>query len=86
MSKLSYFARCYHTQLCAKTFVCLTAKDGVFQGIRSGKLQKHQITYRIDDGLQHENPLGSILTPSEFVKQKFSMHTNINLNNFMIYS
>ena len=23
---------------------------------------------------------------SEFVKQKFSMHTNINLNNFMIYS
>ena len=37
--------------------------------IKSGKLKKLQITHRIDDGLQHENPRESILTSIEFVQQ-----------------
>ena len=39
------------------------------RGIKSGKLKKLQITHRIDDGLQHENPQESILTSIEFVQQ-----------------
>ena len=39
------------------------------RGIKSGKLKKLQITHRIDDGLQHENPRESILTSIEFVQE-----------------
>ena len=37
--------------------------------MKSGKLKKLQITHRIDDGLQHENPRESILTSIEFVQE-----------------
>ena len=39
------------------------------RGIKSGKLKKLQITHRIDDGLQHENPRWLILTSIEFVQE-----------------
>ena len=32
-------------------------KGWSIRGIKSGKLKKFQITHRIDDGLQLENPL-----------------------------
>jgi len=39
------------------------------RGIKSGKLKKLQITHRIDDGLQHENPRLLILTSIEFAQE-----------------
>ena len=44
------------------------AKDGVFEPLSLAN-KKLQITHRIDDGLQHENPRESILTSIEFVQE-----------------
>ena len=44
-------------------------KGWSIRGIKSSKLKKLQITHRIDDGLQHENPWKSILTSIEFVQE-----------------
>ena len=58
------------SKFCEKTFDFLMAKNGMsIWCIKSGILKKLQITHRIDDGLQHENPQKSILTSIDFLQQ-----------------
>ena len=52
-----------------KNIRLFNGKGWSIRGIKSGKLKKLQITHRIDDDLQHENPRESILTSIEFVQQ-----------------
>ena len=56
-------------QILRKNIRLFNGKGWSIRGIKSGKLKKLQITHRIDDGLQHENPRESILTSIEFVQQ-----------------
>ena len=56
-------------QILRKNIRLFNGKGWSIRGIKSGKLKKHQITHRIDDGLQHENLRESILTSIEFVQQ-----------------
>ena len=51
----------------AQNIRLFNGKGWSIRAIKSGKLKKLQITQRIDDGLQHENPRESILTSIEFV-------------------
>ena len=61
-------------QILRKNIRLFNGKGWSIRGMKSGKLKKLQITHRIDDGLQHENPRESILTSIEFVQE--------NSNNF----
>ena len=56
-------------QILRKNILLFNGKEWSIRGIKSGKLKKLQITHRIDDGLQHENPRESILTSIEFVQE-----------------
>ena len=56
-------------QILRKNIRLFNGKGWSIRGIKSGKLKKLQITHRIDDGLQHENPRESILTSIEFLQQ-----------------
>ena len=56
-------------QILRKNIRLFNGKGWSIRGIKSGKLKKLQITHRIDDGLQHENPRESILTSIEFVQE-----------------
>ena len=56
-------------QILRKNIRLFNGKGWSIRGMKSGKLKKLQITHRIDDGLQHENPRESILTSIEFVQQ-----------------
>ena len=56
-------------QILRKNIRLFNGKGWSIRGIKSGKLKKLQITHRINDGLQHENPRESILTSIEFVQQ-----------------
>ena len=52
-----------------KNIRLFNGKGWSIRAIKPGKLKKLQITHRIDDGLQHENPCKSILTSIEFVQE-----------------
>ena len=56
-------------QILRKNIRLFNGKGWSIRGIKSGKLKKLQITHRIDDGLQHENPRESILTSIEFIQE-----------------
>ena len=56
-------------QILRKNIRLFNGKGWSIRGMKSGKLKKLQITHRIDDGLQHENPRESILTSIEFVQE-----------------
>ena len=43
------------------------AKDGIFEALSLAK-KKPQITHKIDDGIQNENPRNLILTSIQFVQ------------------
>ena len=53
----------------SKNIRLFNGKRWSIRGIKSGKLKMFQITHRIDDSLQHENPRYSILTSIEFVQE-----------------
>jgi len=52
-----------------KNIRLFNGKGWSVRGIKSGKLKKLQITHRIADGLQNENPPESILSSIGFVQQ-----------------
>ena len=56
-------------QILRKNIRLFNGKVWNIRGIKFGKLKKLQITHKIDDGLQHENPREPILTSNEFVQQ-----------------
>ena len=56
-------------QILRKNIRLFNGKGWSIRGIKSGKLKKLQITHRIDDGLQHENPRELILTSIKFVQE-----------------
>ena len=57
-----------------KNIRLFNGKGWRIQGIKSGKLKKLQITHRIDNGLQHENPRELILTSIELVQKNFQRY------------
>ena len=54
-------------QILRKNTRLFNCKGWSIRGIKSCKLKKLQITHRIDDVLQHENPRELILTSIEFI-------------------
>ena len=56
-------------QILRKNIRLFNCNEWSIRVIKSGKLKKLQITHKIDDGLQHENPRELILTSIEFVQQ-----------------
>ena len=54
------------------------AKNGEFEVLRLEN-KKHQITNRIDDGLQHDNPQLLILTSIEFIQENSENYYSITL-------
>ena len=56
-------------QILRKNIRLFNGKGWSIREIKSGKLKNLQITHRIDDGFQHENPQELILTSIEFVQQ-----------------
>ena len=56
-------------QILRKNIRLFNDKGWSIRGIKFGKLKKLQITYRIDSGLQNENPHKLILTSIEFLQE-----------------